>query len=163
VRAYAAASPLQAPSSLPGPVGEHNVYTRHGRGRIALLARSETALLLQLGAVFATGNRALIESGNPAAAGLGSLPAALASSIDRADSWTTAGEIAGVLVAGPADELVRANREAAERDGPIVPVQGGSGGATPDGVAYDLGLLVSEFVTSTNTAAAGGNASLMSL
>jgi RHH-type proline utilization regulon transcriptional repressor/proline dehydrogenase/delta 1-pyrroline-5-carboxylate dehydrogenase len=62
--------------------------------------------------------------------------------------------IAAALFAGSPDELLALSRRLAERDGPIVPVH-----TAP----YRSESLVDEVSLSVNTAAAGGNASLMTL
>jgi RHH-type proline utilization regulon transcriptional repressor/proline dehydrogenase/delta 1-pyrroline-5-carboxylate dehydrogenase len=62
--------------------------------------------------------------------------------------------IAAALFAGSPDELLALSRRLAERDGPIVPLH-----AAP----YRHESLVDEVSLSVNTAAAGGNASLMTL
>jgi RHH-type proline utilization regulon transcriptional repressor/proline dehydrogenase/delta 1-pyrroline-5-carboxylate dehydrogenase len=62
--------------------------------------------------------------------------------------------IAAALFAGRPDELLALSQHMAERDGPIVPVH-----TAP----YRLESLVDEVSQSVNTAAAGGNASLMTL
>src|SRR4029077_10044300 len=53
-----ALSPLGACGELKGPVGERNVYTLRRRGRVAAVATSESALLVQIGGILATGNAA---------------------------------------------------------------------------------------------------------
>jgi RHH-type proline utilization regulon transcriptional repressor/proline dehydrogenase/delta 1-pyrroline-5-carboxylate dehydrogenase len=62
--------------------------------------------------------------------------------------------IAAVLFAGSAADLSALTRRLAERDGPIVPVHG---------APYPLEFLVDEVSVSVNTAAAGGNAGLMTI
>jgi RHH-type proline utilization regulon transcriptional repressor/proline dehydrogenase/delta 1-pyrroline-5-carboxylate dehydrogenase len=62
--------------------------------------------------------------------------------------------ISAALFAGNRDELLALTGRLAERDGPIVPVH-----VAP----YPLEFLVDELSLSVNTAAAGGNASLMSI
>ena len=62
--------------------------------------------------------------------------------------------VSAALFAGGRDELLVLARRLAERDGPIVPVH-----LAP----YPLEFLVDEVSLSVNTAAAGGNASLMSI
>jgi RHH-type transcriptional regulator, proline utilization regulon repressor / proline dehydrogenase / delta 1-pyrroline-5-carboxylate dehydrogenase len=150
---------------LPGPVGERNVYVLKPRGRILALARSEPALLLALGAILATCNRALIEASSPAARTLAALPAKIAARIDTVPAWEKgAADLAGVLFAGEAEELLRLNQRIARRDGPIVLVQGVHPDALADGSEdFALELLLAEVSISTNTAAAGGNAKLMTI
>ncbi len=63
-------------------------------------------------------------------------------------------EISAALFAGSEEELLALCRRLAERDGPIVPVH-----VAP----YPLEFLVDEVSISVNTAAAGGNASLMTI
>ena len=64
------------------------------------------------------------------------------------------GHIAAALFSGPADDLVEFCQRMARRDGPIVPVF-----VAP----YPVDFLRSEVSLSVNTAAAGGNASLMAI
>jgi len=149
---------------LPGPVGERNVYVLKPRGRIAALARNAEGTLLQLGAILATGNRAVIEQSNPAVSSLSGLPAEIAARIDIVAGWESAGHIAGVLFAGTQEEFGNIAKRAARIDGPIIITQGAAPEALADGSAdYQLELLLSEVSISTNTAAAGGNAKLMTI
>ena len=55
-----ARSPLGARAELKGPVGERNVYALKRHGRIAAVAASESGLLIQIGAILATGNDAVV-------------------------------------------------------------------------------------------------------
>jgi RHH-type proline utilization regulon transcriptional repressor/proline dehydrogenase/delta 1-pyrroline-5-carboxylate dehydrogenase len=164
VARYLARSNVGALQELPGPVGERNVYLLKPRGRVAALADSEPALLLQLGAILATGNRAVLEISNPAARTLAALPREIAARIDTVTSWQGAQGISAVLFAGDHDALREVNRRAARPDGPIILVQGASATGLADGSEdYALELLLSEVSISTNTAAAGGNAKLMTI
>jgi RHH-type proline utilization regulon transcriptional repressor/proline dehydrogenase/delta 1-pyrroline-5-carboxylate dehydrogenase len=164
VSKYLARSNLGWLQELAGPVGERNVYLLRPRGRVVALASDEPAILLQLGAILATGNRAILETGNPAAATLAALPKAVSARIDTVKSWHTARSICAVLFAGDHETLRQINRLAARLEGPIVIVQGataaGLAGGTED---YALELLLAEVSISTNTAAAGGNAKLMTI
>ena len=69
--------------------------------------------------------------------------------VDEADK-----DIAAVLFAGGTQDLIALNRRLAERPGPIVPVH-----LEP----YPREFLFDEVSLSVNTAAAGGNASLMAI
>jgi RHH-type proline utilization regulon transcriptional repressor/proline dehydrogenase/delta 1-pyrroline-5-carboxylate dehydrogenase len=72
-----------------------------------------------------------------------------------------------VLFEGDADALLALMKRVAQRPGPIVTVQGTPAG-TFDGAPgerndYALERLLTEHSVSVNTAAAGGNASLMTI
>ena len=151
-------SPLGAGVELAGPVGERNLYSLRPRGRIAALARTQGGLLMQIGAILATGNVALVEESGPAAAALAGLPAELSARILRVADWQAA-DPSGVLHEGERDALAALLKSLAERPGPILSVQA----SAPGEADYELTRLVEECSISTNTAAAGGNASLMSI
>lgn len=153
-----ARTPLGRWAELPGPVGERNLYRLRPRGRIVALAATEAGLLDQIGAILATGNRAVVESGAPATRALAGLPDAVAARIAFVAEWCRAEDLAGLLFAGEAETLLALTRQAAARDGPILPIQA----ARAEG-GYDLTRLVEEVTISTNLAAAGGDAGLMSL
>ena len=149
---------------LPGPVGERNVYVLKPRGRVAVLAGEQDALLRQVGAVLATGNVAIVEKNNPAAKILVQLPANIAARVQSVARWTDAAGLAAILHAGDRESLQALNQSAARRDGPIVLVQGASAKGLADGSErYSLDQLLEEVTVSTNTAAAGGNANLMTI
>jgi len=163
-RRYLATSLAGAIKELAGPVGERNTYVIQPRGTVASLAQTETGLLLQIGAALATGNKVLIQA-TPALKKLATrLPTALKGWASVVEDWTTAGPVAAVLFEGDSDALKAVNQQAAALPGPIVPVYGvdrdSLAGGTED---YPLEWLVSERSISTNTAAAGGNASLMTI
>lgn len=160
---YLARSAVGARIELPGPVGERNVYTLRPRGQIAALAATEDGLLVQIGAILATGNMAVVERANPALSALNGAPAQAMSRIVVVDDWRQTPAIAAVLYEGERDALLDLNREAAERDGPILQVQAAPPGGFESRDDYDLNRLLTECAISTNTAAAGGNASLMSI
>ncbi|WP_315777702.1 MULTISPECIES: trifunctional transcriptional regulator/proline dehydrogenase/L-glutamate gamma-semialdehyde dehydrogenase [unclassified Bradyrhizobium] len=144
---------------LAGPVGEQNIYCIRPRGAVAALARTEDALLIQLGAILATGNQAIIEASNPARAALDGLADQARGRIAVVESWRAVEALDAVLSDGDAPELIALGRELAARAGPIIPLvarRAADGG-------YDIDRLVTESSLSTNTAAAGGNASLMSI
>jgi RHH-type proline utilization regulon transcriptional repressor/proline dehydrogenase/delta 1-pyrroline-5-carboxylate dehydrogenase len=156
--AFVSRSALGASVELPGPVGERNLYTLRPRGRIAALAPSESGLLVQLGAILASGNTALVERTNPALPALADLPPELSSRIRHVDDWENE-ELDGILFEGDADGVIALQRRLAERDGPILLLQA----VRPGAAEYDPIRLLEECSISTNTAAAGGNASLMSI
>ena len=155
---------LESSLELPGPVGERNLYVLKPRGRVLALADSAVGILIQIGAILTMGNEAVVEQDNPAARELARLPKAVAAQITTVPHWWAAENLAAVLFAGTSARLISVNQIIARRDGPILVVQS----ATTTGLEagsedYALDFLVSEVSISTNTAAAGGNAKLMTL
>lgn len=148
---------------LAGPVGERNVYTLAPRGAVLCHARTELGLAVQVAAALATGNRAAIDAAAPA----GNTPLNLTAGLRH---WVSvvrnrgAAHFEVALFEGDGDALQKLNEEMAERPGGIVPVYGATSGGLANGSeSYPLELLVEERSVSTNTAAAGGNASLMTI
>ena len=164
VNAYLQRSRAGESLELPGPVGERNVYVLKPRGRVLVLATDQNALLMQVGAVLATGNVAIVEKNNPAAKILAGLPAAVAARVYTVPHWQDASSISAILFAGDRETLRALNQAAARRDGPIILVQGLSAAGLADASEdYTLEQLLEEVCVSTNTAAAGGNANLMTI
>jgi len=155
---------LGAARELRGPVGERNLRAVRPRGAILALAHTSGGALMQIGAILATGNRALILADNPAAAELAALPQDLRAHLQSCSDWRQGAAIAGVLFEGDAAALQATVRQLAALDGPVVQIQS----ATVSGLAtgaedYSLQALLEEVSISTNSAAAGGNAQLMTL
>jgi len=144
--ALMALTPAKAAAELPGPVGERNLYRTGPRGRVACLG-SPDAVLRQVSAALATGNRAAVRHAPPG------VPSALTDWIETVPD--PAETCDAVLFEGEARDLMAVLDRLARRDGPVVPVLAG-----PD---YVLDMLVQEQVVSTNTTAAGGNANLMTI
>jgi RHH-type proline utilization regulon transcriptional repressor/proline dehydrogenase/delta 1-pyrroline-5-carboxylate dehydrogenase len=157
-----ARSPLGARAELKGPVGERNVYTLRRRGRIALVATSESALLIQIGAILATGNDAVVGAAlaEPALSGL---PSELAHRISHVEDPLSAPALAFALLEGDETATSEVLRKLANRTGPIVRLRALSSARLAAGEDYNLADLVEECALATNTAAAGGNASLMTI
>ncbi|MFL7900923.1 trifunctional transcriptional regulator/proline dehydrogenase/L-glutamate gamma-semialdehyde dehydrogenase [Azospirillum argentinense] len=162
---YAARSAIGGGAELNGPVGERNLYELHGRGRVLLLPQTRTGLLLQLGAVLATGNSAAVDAPPELAELLHGLPPALAARVRTTADWRDVGPLAAVLVEGDRERVTAINRRVAELPGPILLVQAATAEALAAGrgEGYDLDLLLNERSISVNTAAAGGNASLVAM
>ncbi len=154
-------SPLGARVELTGPVGERNVYALRRRGRIAAVATSQSAALIQIGAILATGNDAIVSPGEALA--LKGLPPELSHRVTMVFYPLEAPALAGVLLEGEADGLALAMRRLADRPGPIVRLQALTPARLAAGEDYTLADLVEECAIATNTAAAGGNASLMTI
>jgi len=156
-RAIARAAP-GAELELPGPVGERNLYRLAAKGGVLCLAASEADLLGQIGTCLAGGNSPWLPDGEPATALLARLPSAVAGrirlvpgAIAELDPATTP---AAILFAGSGAELLDLQRRVAALPGPILPIHAGEVPAE---------LLLEEKALSINTAAAGGNAELMSV
>jgi RHH-type proline utilization regulon transcriptional repressor/proline dehydrogenase/delta 1-pyrroline-5-carboxylate dehydrogenase len=151
---YLDTSPLPVEMTLPGPVGEDNRLRFLPRGRLLGIPRTMADALHQFGAALATGNRLLFANSENLAPLKQLLPDALRSHIEFLRDWQSA-QFGAVLLSDEtkqADTLLRLAR----RPGPIVQIVCG----TPE---FNLFRLVKEQTMSINTAAAGGNASLMTL
>ena len=152
---------------LPGPVGERNLYRAEPRGAVLAVAQTEAGALVQIGAALATGNKVFVvppADGSDLAAQIARFPVAVRADIDLTADWAHAGPFAAVLFEGDGDALSALAARVAALPGPIVPVHGIARDALDNGADdYPLEMLVEERSISTNTAAAGGNASLMTI
>ncbi len=148
---------------LPGPVGERNVYALHGRGRILLAPQTFDGLINQLAAVLATGNTAILDAGSGLQQELGGLPSSVAARLVISKEWAADGPFAGALIEGHSARTKLVLESIAELPGPLVLSQTASPDRASDPDAYCLNWLLEEVSTSINTAAAGGNASLMTI
>jgi RHH-type proline utilization regulon transcriptional repressor/proline dehydrogenase/delta 1-pyrroline-5-carboxylate dehydrogenase len=155
---YLRYTPLRWRRQLPGPTGESNELHYRGRGTVLCLQEpvQAGALLAQLAAVLASGNRALLLEGPEARAVSSQLPAPLREGLHWTGDWR-AESFEAVLFCGPDEAARHTRRRLAQREGARIAFVRAMDGA------YALERLVAEQVVSTNTAAAGGNASLMSL
>jgi len=158
-RRYAASSPVFQMLDLPGPVGEQNIYRLKPKGRVLCRASGAEGMWRQIAACVATGNHPVVACA--AAAALAGMPAEIRPAVVAEDAVAGA-DFDAVLFEGHRDALVALQKAMAERPGPIVPVH-----AMPMehsfGWDYPLEFLLTEQSVSVNTAAAGGNASLMSI
>ena len=154
-----ARSPLGARVELPGPVGERNLYLLRPRGRVAAVSADAEGLRLQVGAILATGNVAVLEQA-AAAKALAGVPAEVAARIVTVASWREAQGLRALLFDGTDESLLALARQVAEQDGPILSIEVAR---APERDDYELTRLLEECTVSTNTAAAGGNASLMTI
>lgn len=165
------ASPLLGGAfTLPGPTGESNRYQLLPRGVIWCQPATQTGAHAQLGAALAGGNRVLWHVPDAALAqSLRQQFATLPQPLQEVMAWadqplaTNSAPVAAVLFEGDGDVLQQVVQQAAQRKGPLAPVYGLSSIELDDGASYDPVRLVAEKTVSVNTAAAGGNASLMTL
>ncbi len=153
--ARSTSAPLPAERiALPGPTGESNTLELSPRGVVACIADDANVLVAQARAARAAGNTPLWLR----------TPAALAArdryrdvSVQFANALDPTA-VDAVLLDAPPERARRVRAECAAAPGPIIPViaPGADGG-------YDLARLVVERSVTVNTAAAGGNAALLSL
>jgi RHH-type proline utilization regulon transcriptional repressor/proline dehydrogenase/delta 1-pyrroline-5-carboxylate dehydrogenase len=167
---YLDASPLGDVVVLPGPTGEQNSYELRPRGRVLCRAETHLGALAQLGATLATGNLACFEKNAVTSALLAQLPAAIrtrACLVENSPELSFENkpdDFSAALFEGEPSMAAQWARELAARDGPIVMPQC----LTPEDISagpayYSLEWLLTERSISINTAAAGGNASLMTI
>jgi len=149
-------------TELPGPVGERNTYRIQPRGRLLLLPRSPAGFLAQLGAAIATGNHAVADAAWAHRDSFATLPPAVAARIAWSRDWTADGPYGAALVEGDAAQVLAASAAIAALPGPLAIVHAAPPAAAGD-EPYRLEWLIEEQVVSVNTAAAGGNASLMAI
>ena len=157
-RRFADLSPAGRSRVLPGPTGERNVYSLVPREAVLCLAQRDDDRLVQLAAVLAVGSRAIWpEAAWPLVA---RLPAQVQACIAIASDWA-APEVAfdAVLFHGGVDELAGIRRQLAQRPGAVVGVER----LEPGDAAIPIERLLVERCVSINTAAAGGNATLMTM
>ncbi len=146
-------TPVGRTLELPGPTGESNRLRFIARGRALCVAVDEDDLLRQLATVLATGNRAALS-----ATCAQDLLAQLPDPVRRQTILATAATDCDVALCVPA-QAPALRRALAARDGPRVRVVTAADGSG----AYSLDALLVEQTLTVNTAAAGGNASLMTL
>ena len=145
---------------LPGPTGERNVYSWRPREGVLCLAATQDSLLMQLAAALAAGCRVIWPLGPETQTLRNILPVAVQEHIALASNWETPGvAFDAALFDGGPDELRTVAQRLTRREGPVVCLRRFSGehGELP------MEALLIERAVSTNTAAAGGNASLMTL
>jgi RHH-type proline utilization regulon transcriptional repressor/proline dehydrogenase/delta 1-pyrroline-5-carboxylate dehydrogenase len=143
-------------TELPGPVGESNHYALHPKGKILLLPETRDGLFRQVASVLATGNSGVLSADAALASSLQSLPAIVSQRLAKTENWQTETGISGALIEGNAERVRTLCTALAALAGPLILSQAANG-LEP----FSLNLLLEEVSTSTNTAAAGGNASLM--
>ncbi len=174
----AAESPVGPWVGLPGPTGEANLYAVHPREAVLCLvdevgdgqvdagadaradkhAHSDADRLVQLASVLAVGSHAVWPA--TARSLFERLPAAVRGRVSLAQDWTQrAVSFDAVLHHGSPASWLRTAQFLAARPGAIV----GLTGLAPGEQCVPLERLVIERSLSINTAAAGGNASLMTI
>ena len=157
---FAVLSPSGVELLLDGPTGERNVYRLSAREEVLCLAVADGDLLCQLAAVLAVGARPAWPDAAATRALAARLPVKVRDAIRWVDGANPAdGDFTAVIHHGDSDQLRAVSERLAERPGPIVGLQG----LAPGEIGIVLERLLIERSLSVNTAAAGGNASLMSV
>lgn len=155
--------------NLPSPTGETNTYYLLARGYVLCVAQTELGAQLQLASCIATGNKAvLITTENSAwlAEFLGSLTDDITEQVQHSESVEEALQaypISAALFEGDSDELMGLSRTLIDGLPTIVQPQGRTVSDLEEAKFYKLERLVVERSLSINTAAAGGNATLMAM
>ncbi len=144
--------------SLPGPTGERNTYMLIPRDSVLCLAQEEDDILRQLAALLAVGSSALWPESPTLCSLARGLPQEVQNRIRFTSEWQREGESVGAVIChGDGETLRQVNLQLAQWEGPIVPLLG----CVPGSDSIPLERLWYERVLSVNTAAAGGNASLL--
>ncbi|MGZ5571638.1 MAG: trifunctional transcriptional regulator/proline dehydrogenase/L-glutamate gamma-semialdehyde dehydrogenase [Usitatibacter sp.] len=153
-------SPVGITALLPGPTGERNTYTLLPRASVLCLAGDERDLLAELAVVLSVGSRAVWKDSPDASALRERLPETVREAIQLI-ALPFSGDVPfdAILHHGNAEERLEIVRQAAQREGPIVSVHS----FAPGERGIPLERVLVERVVSVNTAAAGGNASLMAV
>ncbi len=156
---------LDVVQEMPGPTGESNTYRLLPHGAVHCHPSTVSGAIAQLAAAICTGNRAMF-SGVIGKAFASALPSELLGFVAQPPS--DGQPIGAVLHEGDSDDLLKLQRAIAAVTGPIIPIQSIPNGAAEDPKRFSDGLyslerLVTERSVSINTAAAGGNANLMTI
>jgi RHH-type proline utilization regulon transcriptional repressor/proline dehydrogenase/delta 1-pyrroline-5-carboxylate dehydrogenase len=166
--AYLASTVLGQTFKLPGPTGESNRYQLLPRGAVWAVPQTALGLIHQLAAALASGNRCWLET--PAADSavarlLATLPPEVSGFVQlcSAAQLDTEAHLSALLFEGDGDALQVLAPRVARRSGAIVRIESLSPAQLTAGAHYDLSALMHEQSISTNTAAAGGNAQLMTM
>ncbi|MET4575285.1 trifunctional transcriptional regulator/proline dehydrogenase/L-glutamate gamma-semialdehyde dehydrogenase [Ottowia thiooxydans] len=143
---------------LRGPTGERNLYSLVPREAVLCLANDDESLLVQIAAVLAVGSKAMVPA--RAKALVSSLAPVVRASCELIENWQASTTVFdAVLHCGDQASLMSLNKELATREGPVI----GVNSMTAVGAQVPVERLLMERSLSVNTAAAGGNASLMTI
>ncbi|WP_027996846.1 trifunctional transcriptional regulator/proline dehydrogenase/L-glutamate gamma-semialdehyde dehydrogenase [Simplicispira psychrophila] len=167
-QSYAAHSVLGQIFTLPGPTGETNRYQLLPRGAVWAQPHTAVGLLHQLAAALASGNPLWLAppaANSPVAQALAALPAEVLAYVEQRDraQILEAAPLGALLFEGDGDALQRLAAQMAQRPGALLRIESLSSTQLADGTLYDVSALLHEQSISTNTAAAGGNAQLMTM
>ncbi|MBA3059845.1 MAG: trifunctional transcriptional regulator/proline dehydrogenase/L-glutamate gamma-semialdehyde dehydrogenase [Gammaproteobacteria bacterium] len=165
---YRAASVLGQAYLLPGPTGESNRYQLLARGAVWAVPQTALGLIHQVAASLASGNPCWIEtpaSASAVAQALSTLPPEVMRFVQQRslDQLRSEPHLSAMLFEGDGDALQALAPTVSQQGGAIVRIESLSPAQLAAGACYDLSALMHEQSISTNTAAAGGNAQLMTM
>jgi RHH-type transcriptional regulator, proline utilization regulon repressor / proline dehydrogenase / delta 1-pyrroline-5-carboxylate dehydrogenase len=166
--AYQAHNVLGQIFTLPGPTGELNRYQLLPRGAVWAAPQSALGLVHQVAAALASGNPCWLETpaaGSAVAQALAALPPEVQAFVQQRSAAQLLGEtqLSALLFEGDGDALQALLPRVAGRPGALIRVESFSPAQLAAGALYDVSALMHEQSISTNTAAAGGNAQLMTM
>ncbi|MEO6321236.1 MAG: bifunctional proline dehydrogenase/L-glutamate gamma-semialdehyde dehydrogenase PutA, partial [Polaromonas sp.] len=166
--AYRTSSVLGQLFTLPGPTGESNRYQLLPRGAVWAVPQTALGLVQQVAAALASGNPCWLETpaaNSAVALALAALPPGVQAFVQTRSAGQLLGEaqLSALLFEGDGDALQALLPRIAERPGAIVRVENLTSAQLAAGAVYDVSALMHEQSISTNTAAAGGNAQLMTM
>ncbi len=166
--AYQSDSVLGQAFMLPGPTGESNRYQLLARGAVWAVPQTALGLIHQVAAALASGNPCWIEtpaSGSAVAGMFNTLPPEVLRFLQQRsfDQLRSEAHLSAMLFEGDGDALQALAPTVAQQAGAIVRIESLSSAQLASGACYDLSALMHEQSISTNTAAAGGNAQLMTM
>ncbi|NMM20079.1 MAG: trifunctional transcriptional regulator/proline dehydrogenase/L-glutamate gamma-semialdehyde dehydrogenase [Rhodoferax sp.] len=166
--AYLAYSVFGQLFTLPSPTGESNRYQLLPRGAVWSAAHTALGLVHHLAAALASGNPCWLEipaADSAVARVLAALPPEVQDFVKTRSAEQLMGEtqLSVMLYEGDSDALQALLPRMAQRPGAIVRIENLTPAQLVAGTLYDLSALMHEQSISTNTAAAGGNAQLMTM
>jgi RHH-type transcriptional regulator, proline utilization regulon repressor / proline dehydrogenase / delta 1-pyrroline-5-carboxylate dehydrogenase len=166
--AYSAHNVLGQLFTLPGPTGESNRYQLLPRGAVWAAPQTALGLVHHVAAALASGNPCWLETpvaDSAVAKALAALPPEVSAFVQLCSAAQLLGEpqLSALLFEGDGDALQALLPRVAERPGALVRVESLSPAQLAAGALYDVSALMHEQSISTNTAAAGGNAQLMTM
>ena len=132
------------------------------------MPQTALGLVQQVAAALASGNPCWLETpaaGSPVALALAALPAEVKAFVQTRSAGQLMGDtqLSALLFEGDGDALQALLPRIAEHPGAIVRVENLTSAQLAAGAVYDVSALMHEQSISTNTAAAGGNAQLMTM
>ncbi|MBH2019413.1 MAG: trifunctional transcriptional regulator/proline dehydrogenase/L-glutamate gamma-semialdehyde dehydrogenase [Burkholderiales bacterium] len=166
--AYGAHGVLGQCFTLPGPTGESNRYQLLPRGAVWAAPQTALGLVHHVAAALASGNPCWLETprpGSPVADALAVLPPEARAFVQSRSAAQLLDEtqLSAMLFEGDGDALQALLPRMAQRPGAIVRIENLTPAQLAAGACYDVSALMHEQSISTNTAAAGGNAQLMTM